>query len=164
MLIYLRHGDDRGDDDYRHDRRLNDRGKKQASKEAKQLIETYGHPDVVFVSPFRRAIETVDCMTVHFARPVEIHRDARIAQHLSGKQQRDPKVSPATLEVIVVDEDRDAFKKRVAEHVGRVRRRAKEGSAIWCVTHQVVIEEIAEHFDVKISGSLDFLDHVVMLR
>jgi len=26
-----------------------------------------------------------------------------------------------------------------------------------------VIEEVADHFGVKISGELDFLDHVVML-
>src|SRR5712671_530312 len=98
MLLYLRHGDDRGTDVYRHDRRLNSRGKKKAVKEAKHLIEKYGHPDAVFVSPFRRAIETLDCMTACFVRPVEIHRDARIAQYLSEKQRRDPCLSPETQE------------------------------------------------------------------
>jgi broad specificity phosphatase PhoE len=164
VLIYVRHGDDRGNDVYRHDRRLNVRGRKRAAKEAARLIERYGHPDVVFVSPFRRAIETLDCMTVHFARPVEVHRDPGVAQHLSDKQRRDPHVSPQTLEVIVVDESRDMFQKRVADHVGQVRKRAEAGGTIWCITHQAVIEEVAVHFGAKIPGDLDFLDHVVMLR
>lgn len=163
MLIYLRHGDDRGDDVYRHDRRLNARGKKKAGKEAKRLIDKYGHPDTVFVSPFRRTLETLDCMTVHFVRPVEIHRDPHIAQRLSAKQQRDPQVSPQVLEVIVVDEDRGAFRARVADHISRARKRAQSGATIWGITHQAVIEEIAEQIGVKIPGSLDFLDHVVML-
>jgi len=163
MLIYLRHSDDRGDDVYRHDRRLNDRGKRKAAKEARRLIEKYGHPDTVFVSPFRRAVETMDCMTVHFERPVDIHRDPRVAQHLGDKQRRDPSVSPQTLEVIVVNEDIAAFRTRVADHVADARRRAAAGAAVWVITHQVVIEEAATHFGVEIPGDLDFLDHVVML-
>jgi broad specificity phosphatase PhoE len=163
MVIYLRHGDDRGDDVYRHDRRLNDRGRKKAAKEAKRLIDKYGHPDTVFVSPFQRAIETLDCMTTHFSRPVDIHRDRRIAQYLSDKQRAAPSISPQTLEVITIHEDRDAFRKRTADHVEDVCRRESAGAAIWCITHQVVIEEVAAHFGVKISSSLDFLDHVVMV-
>lgn len=163
MLLYLRHGDDRGDDEYRHDRRLNDRGRKKARKEAKRLIEEYGHPDAVFVSPFRRAIETLNCMTAHFTRPVDVHRDRRIAQHLSAKQRAAPSISPETLEIIAVDEDRDAFKKRISNHVEDVQRRVNEGATIWGITHQVVIEAVAEHFGLKISGDLDFLDHIVVL-
>lgn len=163
MLIYLRHGDDRSDDIYRHDRRLNDRGKKQAAKKAKRLIQKYGHPDAVFVSPFRRAIETLGAMTVHFVRPVDVHRDRRVAQLLTDKHKRDLSVSPETLEAITIDEDREAFSRRITGHVEDVRRRADAGATIWCITHQAVIEEVAGHFAVKISGALDFLDHVVVL-
>ena len=163
VLIYVRHGDDRGEDEYRHDRRLNDRGRKKAAKEAARLIERYGHPDVVYVSPFRRAIETLDCMTVKFARPVEVLRDPRIAQHLSDKQQREPRVSPQTLEAVAIFEDRRAFERRVAKHVTHAREKSRAGATIWCITHQVVIEEVAGHFGVEISRDLDFLDHVAML-
>lgn len=161
MLIYLRHGDDRGSAIYRHDRRLNDRGREKASKQARRLIEKYGHPDVVYVSPFRRAIETLEVMSLRFEREVPIRRDPRIAQRLSEKQRRDPKISPETRAQITIDEDRDAFRRRVAAHVEEVRRRASD--MIWCITHRAVIKEVADRFDVKISGDLDFLDHVVML-
>jgi broad specificity phosphatase PhoE len=164
MLLYLRHGDDRGDDVYRHDRRLNDRGRKKAGKEAKRLIEKYGHPDTVFVSPFRRAIETLNCMSEHFSRPVDVNHDRRIAQYLSDKQRAAPSLSPKTLEVITINEDGETFRRRILDHVKDVQRRAKEGATIWGITHQVVIEEVAQQFGVKISGTLDFLDHVVMLR
>lgn len=160
MLIYLRHGDDRGDDVYRHDRRLNDRGKQKAAKAAKRLIEKYGHPDTVHVSPFRRALETLDAMIEQFARSVVVRCDRRLAQRLSNKQQRDPQVSPETLAQIIVAEDETAFRRRIAEHVDEIRLTS---GIVWCVTHQAVIETIARHFKVKISGSLDYLDHVVMV-
>lgn len=160
MLIYLRHGDDRGNDVYRHDRRLNDRGREKAVKAAKRLIEKHGHPDACYVSPFRRALETLDAMSERFERPVTIHCDPRVAQCLSEKQRRDPQVSPATLALVTIDEEVDAFKRRIAAHVAETR---DASGLIWCITHQAVIEEIAGHFRVRISGSLDFLDYVVML-
>ena len=161
MLIYLRHGDDRGDDVYRHDRPLNDRGRKKSGKIADRLIEKYGHPDAVYVSPFRRALETLEAMYEHFERDVTVHRDRRIAQHLSQKQQSAPQVSPETAAQIAIVEDRAAFRRRVADHVEEARGAVGMN---WCITHQAVIEEVANHFGMKISGDLDFLDHIVMLR
>lgn len=160
MLIYLRHGDDRGSDIYQRDRRLTDRGKKKASKRAGCLIEKYGHPDIVYVSPFRRTLETLDAMSKHFERAVTIHRDPRVAQHLRKKQRRDPRVSPETLAQVTINEDREAFLRRVAAHVEEMRRHPDV--TIWCITHQTVIKKVADHFNVQISRRLDFLDHVIM--
>lgn len=159
-LIYLRHGDDRGDDVYQHDRRLNAHGRTRAPKAAKRLIKEYGHPDTVFCSPFRRAQETLTAMSERFMRPVIVHSDGRLAQGLSEKRQRDPQVSPETLAQITLVEDKAAFQLRVAKHVREVRHL---NGVIWCVTHQAVIEEVARHFNVKISERLDFLDHVEMV-
>ena len=161
MLLYLRHGDDRGDDAYKHDRPLNDRGRKKARKTFAELAERYGHPDTLVVSPFRRGLQTLEAMAAEFRRPVDVHRDPRVSQYLGGK--RSPVVSPETAAVIDLDESLGSFRKRVLDHVEDVRRRHARGSAIWCVTHQVVIEEVATHFGVKIAGELDFLDHVVAL-
>ena len=162
MLIYLRHGDDRGNDVYRHDRPLNDRGRTKAGKAFGDLAEKYGHPDTVIVSPFRRAVQTLEAMAEHFTRVVYVQRDRRVAQYLSGKH--DPSISPETAVQIAVDEDRDGFRARVSDHVEDVRRRNQVGTVIWCITHQIVIEEAAEYFGVKIPGNLDFLEDVVMLR
>ena len=162
MLLYLRHGDDRGDDGYKHDRPLNDRGRKKTGKVAKRLIERHGHPDVVYVSPFRRALETLEAMSASFDREVMVHREPRIAQHLSENQRRDPQLSPETRAQITIEEDRRAFCQRVADHFDEVRRRSD--SSIWCITHQSVIEEVADKLGVKIPANLDFLDHVVMFR
>ena len=163
MLVYLRHGDDRGDDVYRHDRRLNGRGRTDARKEAGRFVETLGHPDVVYVSPFRRTRETLACMAAVFERPVETHDDPRIAQHLSKKQRSNPSVSPQTLAIVNIDEDGDTFRRRVADHVRSVRHLA-QAKIVWAITHQSVIEEVASQLGVKISGDLDFLDYVVMIR
>lgn len=161
MLLYIRHGDDRGEDEYKHDRPLNARGTKKAAKAAKRLIEKYGHPDIVIVSPYRRAVETSDAMTASFVRSLEHRCDPRIAQRLSEKQRADPKLHPETRLQVDVTEDQDAFKRRVAEHFEEVR---KQDGATWCITHQVVIEEIASNVGVKIPTNLDFLDHVVVLE
>ena len=161
MLIYLRHGNDRGNDVYQHDRPLNGRGRRKARKAFGELAEKYGHPDTLFVSPFRRAIQTLEAMVQQFKRPVVIHPDPRVAQYLGGK--RDPRLSPETAVQVAINEGSDAFRARVRDHVEDVRRRNQAGAAIWCISHQIVIEEVAMHFGVKISDSLDFLDHVVML-
>jgi phosphohistidine phosphatase SixA len=162
MLLYIRHGDDRGNDIYRHDRPLNDHGCHRARREAKHLVEKYGHPHRVVVSPFRRALGTLTAMSPHFNLPVEVHQDPRIAQRLHGKQQHDPHLSPETLAVITVNEDEKAFRHRVAEHVRDARAWAAL-STVWCITHQAVIEMVAPHFSKKVPDDLDFLDHVVML-
>jgi broad specificity phosphatase PhoE len=163
MLLYLRHGDDRGNDVYRHDRPLNNHGIRKASKEALRLIQKYGHPHRVFVSPFRRARETLTAMAVHFERPVEIHQDPRIAQHLSSKQQRDPHISPETRAAITIKEDGETFRRRISAHVRDVRAWAAI-STVWSITHQAVIETIAPHFGKSVSDNLAFLDHVLMLE
>lgn len=161
MLIYLRHGDDRGQDVYKHDRSLNDRGSKKASKASGELVEKYGHPSTIIVSPFRRTIQTLNAMAQQFKRPVGVHRDPRVAQYLGGK--REPIISPETAALVSMDETLDAFRARIRDHVEDAKRRDSVGAAIWCITHQIVIEEVARYFDVQISGDLDFLDHVVML-
>lgn len=163
MLIYLRHGDDRGHDSYHHDRPLNDKGRHKAAKKTRELIQKYGHPDRVFVSPFRRTRETLAAMSPHLDRPVEIHQDPRIAQRLRSKQQRDPRVSPETLATITLDENEEAFQHRIAAHVKDARQWATAGP-VWGITHQAVIEALGPHFGKKTRGSLDFLDHVLMLK
>jgi len=163
MLLYLRHGDDRGDDFYRHDRPLNDHGRIKAGKKARQLIEKYGHPHRVFFSPFRRARDTLIAMTPHFIRPVEVHQDPRLAQHLSSKQQRDPRISPETLAMIAVREDEETFHRRIFAHVTDMRAWSAIGS-VWSITHQAVIEAVVPYFDKTISKNLDFLDHVIVME
>ncbi len=160
-LIYLRHGDDRGNDVHRHDRHLNERGRQAAVLAAAHLIETHGHPDVAYVSPYRRAVETIDAMSARFTQPVVVQRDPRVAQLLSEKRQRDPAISPETRAQVAIIEDRDAFRRRVASHVDEVQRHT--AAVIWCVTHQVVVERVAALLDVRMNGDLDFLDHLVVV-
>lgn len=42
-----------------------------------------------------------------------------------------------------------------------MKRRAESG-AVWCITHQVVIEAIARHTGVPVPDDLDFLAHIVV--
>lgn len=164
MLIYLRHGDDRGDAVYRHDRSLTDQGRESASKHGKRLVAKYGSPDLVYVSPYRRARQTLEALGGRYDRAVQIRVDPRIAQHLSEKQQREPRVHPSTRALVVIDEDKDTFRRRVAAHVEEVRKKSAD-ARIWCITHQAVIEEVAVHFGAEDAAKdLDFLDHVVMLK
>jgi broad specificity phosphatase PhoE len=159
VLLYIRHADDRRDDEYHHDRWITGRGWKKAQKRAAKLIARYGHPDVAYVSPYRRTRETLDAMTVLFGRPVVVRSDPRVAQYLGDRKRVD--ISPETRNMVRVDEDHGAFERRVAEHAREARGLP---GVIWCVTHQAVVEKVAQHFGVAIPDKLDFLDHVVMER
>lgn len=159
MLLYLRHGDDRGHAVYHHDRPLNERGRDAAARHGRRLVAKFGTPDVVYVSPYRRARQTLDAMRPYFERAIGECVDPRVAQHLSEKQRKTPSVRPSTLALVAVDETEDDFHRRLAEHVEEVRPRI--ASKIWVITHQAVIERVGAHFGAQVAD-LDFLDHVVL--
>ena len=53
---------------------------------------------------------------------------------------------------------------RIADHVREAKGRTLSKLNVLVITHQVVIEEVARQFGVRIGGDLDFLDYVVMIR
>ena len=166
MLIYIRHGDDRRDRDaYRHDRRLRKRAKKDAARLAAQLVEKYGHPEIVRASPFRRAVGTAETMVESLQNPVMVVRDIRLAQHLSEKQQANPDVSPQTLRSkVAIHETDEAFQRRIDDHVAEMKRSEffTSPTVVWCVTHTIVVEEVAARLGISFPQELNFLAYVVV--
>jgi broad specificity phosphatase PhoE len=166
MMIYIRHGDDHSEDNkHHHDRRLNDRGKRKASKVAKRLIKEHGHPSIVYVSPFRRTVETIEAMTERFDRPVSVIQDPRIAQYFGKKKKRRGiEIGHELAGVISIDDNKDAFRMRVGQHIDDVRLADHHRSdvVVWCITHSVVLEHISDYFDEPLSDPVGFLDYLVI--
>jgi len=164
VLIYLRHGDDHSDDfEYKHDRPLSDVGKRAAVKVAKRLIEKYGHPSIAYVSPFRRATETLDAMAGCFRRAVTVIRDPRIAQFFA-KSQRPPKIGKVLANVIDVDENKRDFRVRIDKHLDDVMlaNHHRSDVVVWCITHTVVLEYVANYFEDPLSDTPRFLEFIVV--
>ncbi len=165
MLIYLRHADDHDDDaEHRHDRGITSSGAKQARKLAKKLIKKYGHPSAIYVSPFQRTHQTVNAMSERFEHPVPVHQEPRISRLFSHKQQRDPDIGRATASVVPIVEERDEFHARVRTHIEAMQLAGhhRSSTAIWCVTHKIVVKDVAKHFGVDMPKEFDFLDYIVI--
>lgn len=166
MLIYIRHGNDHSEDNkHHHDRGLSKSGWRKASKAATRLIEKHGHPAIVYVSPFRRTVDTVAAMAERFDRPVSVIQDPRIAQYFGKKKRRrGVEIGRVLAGIAPIDHDKEAFRQRVAQHIDDVKLADHHRSAavVWCVTHTVVLRHIGKRFDEKVPDPLDFLDHFVI--
>lgn len=162
MLIYMRHGDDHSEDnEHHHDRQLSDDGKRQAFKAAGRLIKKHGHPSIVYVSPFRRAIETAEAMTERFDRPVSVIHDPRIAKYF---KKQNVEIGPALAGVVSLEEDKEAFRLRVDQHFEdlKIANHHRSDVVVWCITHKVVVKHAGRHFGEPTSGAIDFLDYLVI--
>jgi broad specificity phosphatase PhoE len=166
VLIYIRHANDHVDDaKHRHDRHITNKGARKAAKLAKKLIKRYGHPSAIYVSPFRRTLQTATAMAARFEHAVPTHQDPRIAQHFSKKQQRRPDISRETARAgIPIVESRDDLRARVQSHIAAMRQAGHHQSSvvIWCVTHKIVVRTVGKSFRMKLPKSSGFLDYVVI--
>lgn len=165
MLIYLRHADDHDDDaEHRHDRGITGKGARKASKLANKLIEQYGHPTAIYVSPFQRTRQTAAAMSERFEHPVPVHQEPRISRLFGKKQQRDPDISSKTADAVPIVETRETFHARVRAHAEDMRLAGHHRSTpvIWCITHKIVVKDIAKHFGVVVPKDFDFLDYIVI--
>lgn len=161
MIIYIRHGNDDGPAEHRHDQRLSDKGKRRSKKLAKRLIKRFGHPSIIYVSPFQRTLETVAAMSNRFKRTVTLRLDPKLSRYFSSKEQADPSIYPETKKVNVpIHEGKDDFKRRVKSHI-RYTRKSKyhrSSKVIWVITHTLVMKEVSRYWDIDIPEHFEFLE------
>lgn len=161
MIIYIRHGDDDGPVEHRHDQRLSEKGKKRSSRMAKRLIKRFGHPSIIYVSPFQRTLETVAAMSGQFKRTVTLKIDPKLSRYFSSKEQADPSVYPETKKVNVpIYEKKDDFKRRVKDHIHRTRKAKhhKSSKVVWVITHTLVIKEVGRYWELDMPEHFEFLE------
>jgi hypothetical protein len=133
-LVYIRHGDDELDQAAvaalaraghrvpEHDPPLNPRGVARARRAAEVLIRLYGHPDVVYCSPFERARQTVAAMVGAFRGTVYCGIDPGLSRYFSREEQKRPRMSPPTIAAcqVPIHESGTDFAGRVDRQHSRV--------------------------------------------
>lgn len=167
MIILVRHSDDESDGcTQNHDCELAKNGKYLASSVGKKLIAKYGLPSTIYVSPFRRTIQTMNHMlnrnTNRRLDKIRIVEENAIARYFSSSDKKKPKVDRKTLEKdIPIYESWDEFKKRVDDFYDFLQELDTSDQVIWVVTHVVVYKRLCRHFDHEVSGHISFMKYSI---
>lgn len=164
MIIYIRHSDDNDRHPvHRHDQKINKKGKILAYQKAQRLIKKYGHPTIMYISPFVRSKETAHEMAKAFTKKIDVYYDKRLSRFFSKKEQQDPSVFQSTLKHnIPIKETSEEFKQRVQNHIDSMEKRKYKKSSkdiVWCITHALVYKKVARYYHISIPKYIPFVEH-----
>ena len=154
--IYIRHADKEyanGDANlYKHDPGITSDGVEKTRMVAKHLLEQWGPPDRIVLSPYRRTRETAAIMNSVLPKKVSMHVDTDVSEYLGNHRSVPIDVTESTL---VHDpphpESFTDMKSRVKDHhikITNYAKRKKKG-IIWIVTHGLIIKQVAALVGVK---------------
>jgi broad specificity phosphatase PhoE len=151
---------------HKHDPGLKEIGVERAKKVAVKLIELFGEPSRIFSSPYRRTRETALVMNSVLRKPFEeIHIDNNLSEYLGNHSNVPLDVTEATrIHDPPHPESFEDLKKRSKKSLEKMRRYFQENHKkyIWCVTHGLIIKQIASLLGVKISKTLPCLSCLVI--
>jgi broad specificity phosphatase PhoE len=194
MIIYIRHGDDQSEPqlppvslDHKytcsrsrsrsdcgrrkrsvcaHDALLSVAGCRESERTARYLIRQFGHPSVVYCSPFERTRATAMCMARAFTRSVRIVVDPRLGRLFAPSEQRRPRMTRATRQYRpIVHESAAAFRRRVSAQLHDMICRGYHrtcGPVVWCITHAVPLKQIAREVGAPVPRYIQFMDCLVV--
>jgi len=164
-IVYWRHANDNEKSPAKkHDPRATGKGRHNARKMARRMARKRGAPDVIYVSPMRRCRDTVRSMIEglekdgHPAPRLVI--DENLSRYFCSREQKKPRVRASTGDVPIV-EGWSQFRRRVrkrAEFLWKTHG-AAEGEVVWCITHALVMKQLALFHSETIPSWLDFLFH-----
>lgn len=150
MRIYIRHAEKKYKDGFGkplHDPELTFNDTEKMRKLVNELIHLYGVPDVIVASPYRRTIQTAECLSSFLKSKVPIIVDVNISEYL-GYRKENIDVAKQTSMYCVPDTGetmRDLIE-RVSYHCDMFR--GVKG-VYWFVTHGKIIKEITGFGMVK---------------
>jgi len=150
MKIFIRHGHDGSNENYKQDPSLNFDYVDDIKKLTKQLIKKYGYPDIIYCSPFHRARQTAKIMNNIIDVPIYVK--PQCSRFFSHKEQLKPSVKQNTLRYKPpIIETKDEFKQRVDTLL------KPKNKIIWYITHYLVIKRIAKTQSQSIPKQMPFL-------
>lgn len=167
MIIYIRHSDDEDNDPtFIHDPKLTSKGVKLAHKKGKKLIKKYGIPEIIYLSPFRRAKQTLAQLLLYLSEEqknkIQIIEDPLLSRYFSSGQQKKVDVHRDTKRAnIPVKENKDKLNKRVKTQVEKMKENDFHinDQVIWCITHAIIIKKISSRFHVETPSHIPFVYH-----
>lgn len=162
MLIYIRHSiDEITNSHHQHDNKLTDDGIELAMKEGSKLIDKYGIPDIIYCSPFRRTIQTMNSM-LNNKKPdqTKIIYDKRAGRFFNSIERYDPRVSRKTYRFnILTDEDYPEFIRRVSKFRRKLHSYSESKKIVWCITHAMVFKEIGNYYQISLPKRIPFMEY-----
>lgn len=167
VVIYIRHSNDskRNQESsilHRDDLKITPEGRKLARKMGKRLIKMYGHPDIIYLSPFMRAKETLKEMAKNFEHKPKIYYDNRLSRYFSSREKKDPSCFTETFNHdIPIYENWDEFKMRVQKNLVSMRDNGhiKSRKIVWCITHALPFIQISRICRIRIPKDIPFMYH-----
>ena len=154
--VYIRHADKEyanGDAAlYKHDPGITSDALEKTRMVAKHLIDQWGPPDRIVLSPYRRTRETAAVMSSVLEKKVPMHIDTDIAEYLGNHRNVPIDVTESTLvHHPPHPESFTQMKLRVKNHHNRITTygRKKRKGVIWIITHGLIIKSIAALIGVK---------------
>jgi broad specificity phosphatase PhoE len=156
--IYIRHADKEyanGDADInKHDPGITDNGVEKSKMVAKHLVEQWGQPNLIIVSPYRRTRETATIMNNTLETPVRMYIDTNLSEYLGNHRNVPIDVTDSTLihDPPHPETFRD-MKIRVRYHHKKIVEYTRKLSVgvVWVVTHGLIIKQIAGIIGIKMA-------------
>ncbi len=164
--VYIRHAEKEyanGDSMlYKHDPGITDNGIEKSKMVAKHLVEQWGYPNFIIVSPFRRTRETASIMNNTLETPVKIIIDSKLSEYLGNHRTVPIDVTENTqLYNPPHPEIFNDMKKRVKKHhddiIKFIENNNKTGGVIWIITHGLIIKQVAYLINIKMAKEFSTL-------
>lgn len=159
-LVYLRHAQkeyNNGDADlYKHDPGITSSGVERTKMVTQHLIKSWGEPDMIITSPYRRCRETAIIMSQVITKKLEIVKDSSLSEYLGNHRNVPIDVTSETkLHDPPHPESFTEMKKRVDDHFKRVSKYTKHNKGdikiIWFITHGLILKQVAEIIGLKMN-------------
>jgi broad specificity phosphatase PhoE len=130
---------------------------------AQYLLEQYGKPEMIIVSPYRRTRETANVMKSVVENTVPLIIDTDVSEYLGNHRTVPIDVTESTL--IHDPPHPETFvemKARVKKHHNKITSycKAKERGIIWIVTHGLIIKQVACLIGMKMAKEFPTLSCV----
>lgn len=155
MIIYMRHGNDEQD----HPKFENDPSIRSDTyhiiiKHYNKLVNKYGEPDIVYVSPMRRCIKTATIMGFE-----EIYVNPGLSRYFKADEVILDTIDPRTQNLDVpLHETSKEFKTRARDTINDIHKYIESGKYVWVITHSLILKQAAKFYGTKLNKHHDFLE------
>lgn len=164
-IVFIRHSDDEGHHCSRlHDCELNPNGENLAMRVGRQIIDEYGIPDIVYCSPFRRTIQTMENMLYGVDMDdIDVRVDPMLMRYFARNEKRRPDIAPQTRGCEkYINESYNGFKRRVDRFIRKIERYERSKKLVFVVTHTLVYIRIGRLYHASLPRYIPFMSHIVV--
>lgn len=169
FLAFIRHGhDEYRNETYRDDNRLTTMGVTQAQEMGSLLLQKYGHPNIIYCSPFRRTIETARQMTNGLTdkemEKIKVVSDPMLGRWFHGEERNNPDVDIETQQSgVPTDESYSQFLQRCNKRLDELEAEMLSGKKIWVITHTLPYKNAGDRYNARLPRRIEFATYFVVI-